>query len=262
MVKVREDMTGWVMSEHGVPDSRLTVIKQVEDKVRSNGVHEAQWLCKCNCNNEIVISGYLIRNGSVRSCGCLRKESEFQNGKNSHKTNSYDLSGEYGIGWTLNTNKEFYFDLEDYDKIKDYCWFEKINKSSNYIRLQAWDPLQKKSITMSKMLGFTYYDHKNRNTLDNRKENFRQASSLENARNRSVPNNNTSGVIGVSWHKGKGKWQTRIMVDYKSIYIGAFLNKEDAIKARLRAEAKYYGNFAPQQYLFEKYDINMNKEIN
>lgn len=31
MVKVKEDMTGWVMNEHGFPDSRLTVIKQVED---------------------------------------------------------------------------------------------------------------------------------------------------------------------------------------------------------------------------------------
>ena len=39
--------------------------------------------------------------------------------------NVYDLSGEYGIGYTLK-GEEFYFDLEDYDKIKDYCWH--INK--------------------------------------------------------------------------------------------------------------------------------------
>ena len=32
------------------------------------------------------------------------------------KSNIYDLSGEYGVGWTSNTNEEFYFDLEDYDK--------------------------------------------------------------------------------------------------------------------------------------------------
>ena len=40
------------------------------------------------------------------------------------KYNKYDLSGEYGIGWTTNTNHVFYFDLEDYEKIKDYCWIE------------------------------------------------------------------------------------------------------------------------------------------
>ena len=37
------------------------------------------------------------------------------------KNNTYDLSGEYGIGYT-SKGEEFYFDLEDYDLIKDYCW--------------------------------------------------------------------------------------------------------------------------------------------
>ena len=46
----------------------------------------------------------------------------FRSSKCNKKYNKYDLSGEYGIGWTSNTNQEFYFDLEDYDKIKDYCW--------------------------------------------------------------------------------------------------------------------------------------------
>lgn len=31
------DRTNWVMAEHGVPDSRLTVIKRVEDRIYSNG---------------------------------------------------------------------------------------------------------------------------------------------------------------------------------------------------------------------------------
>ena len=30
MIKVREDITGWVMSENGVQDSRLIVIKQIQ----------------------------------------------------------------------------------------------------------------------------------------------------------------------------------------------------------------------------------------
>lgn len=38
MVKVRKDMTGWNMWEHGVLDSKLTVIKQAEDYV-SNKRH-------------------------------------------------------------------------------------------------------------------------------------------------------------------------------------------------------------------------------
>ena len=34
------------------------------------------------------------------------------------KYNTYDLSGEYGIGYS-NSGKEFYFDLDDYDLIKE-----------------------------------------------------------------------------------------------------------------------------------------------
>ena len=41
--------------------------------------------------------------------------------KNHKKYNIYDLSGEYGIGYTFK-NEKFYFDLEDYNKIKDDCW--------------------------------------------------------------------------------------------------------------------------------------------
>lgn len=33
----KKDMTGWVMAEHGVPDSRLTVIKEVEPYISANG---------------------------------------------------------------------------------------------------------------------------------------------------------------------------------------------------------------------------------
>ena len=38
------------------------------------------------------------------------------------------------------------------------------------------------------------------------------------------------------------------------------MNKEDAIKARLEAEAKYYGDFAPQKHLFEEYGIVLKNE--
>jgi len=44
-------------------------------------------------------------------------------------------------------------------------------------------------------------------------------------------------------------------VDEQDIYIGLFDNKDDAIKARLKAEKKYFGEFAPQRHLFEQYEI-------
>lgn len=33
------------------------------------------WLCRCDCGQEIVVRGQLLRKGSTRSCGCYRKMS-------------------------------------------------------------------------------------------------------------------------------------------------------------------------------------------
>ena len=253
MVKVKEDMTGWIMSEHGVPESRLTVIRQVDDYIRSNGKHEAQWLCECSCekHNQVVVRGWCIANGHTLSCGCLNKERIFQTHK---KYNKYDLSGDFGIGWTSNTNQEFYFDLEDYDKIKNYCWCESI-KHNVYHSLVTRDPISGKTILMHHILGCKYYDHINRNPLDNRRANLRPCTQSENSTNRPIQSNNTSGVIGVSWNKARKKWKARITTNHQEIHLGYFINKEDAIRTRLRAEQKYFKEFAPQRHLFEQYGI-------
>ena len=76
MVKVKEDMTGWNMWEHGYPNSRLTVMQQAEDYVDPKGRHHAQWLCVCNCaeHNQIIARHEQVKHGRIMSCGCIRKE--------------------------------------------------------------------------------------------------------------------------------------------------------------------------------------------
>lgn len=48
---------------------RLTVIEY--DHAEHDGAH---WLCKCDCGNEKVVAGYLLRNGGAKSCGCLKSD--------------------------------------------------------------------------------------------------------------------------------------------------------------------------------------------
>lgn len=251
MVNVKEDLTGRRFG-------RLSVICQAEDYIQpSNGKHHAQWLCECSCeeHNKVIVKGAYLKNGKTQSCGCIRKESTIEFNRNTKKKyNKYDLSGGYGIGWTSNTNKEFYFDLDDYNKIKDYCWNEHI-KTNGYHMLDTYDKNSDKTINMANLLGFKGYDHKNRNPLDNRKENLRPATQHENVMNKGIQRNNISGITGVGWVKRLQKWRARIAYDEKEIYLGVFENKEDAIRARLIAEKKYFGEFAPQKHLFEEYSI-------
>jgi len=32
------------------------------------------WLCRCDCGNETIVQGSNLKSGSVKSCGCLRRE--------------------------------------------------------------------------------------------------------------------------------------------------------------------------------------------
>lgn len=68
------DMTGWIMSEHGVSDSRLTVLCRVDDHVDSRGVHYPRWKCQCECGNIVIATANAIRRGKIKSCGCLLKD--------------------------------------------------------------------------------------------------------------------------------------------------------------------------------------------
>lgn len=67
----RADITGWVMKEHGVPDSLLTVICPAEDHITTGGNRYTQWLCRCECDNQVVSRTAYIKNGNTKSCGCL-----------------------------------------------------------------------------------------------------------------------------------------------------------------------------------------------
>ena len=105
------------------------------------------------------------------------------------------------------------------------------------------------------LLGYKGYDHIDRNALNNRKSNLRKATRQENARNRSLSTNNTSGCTGVHFNKSHNRWVAGIGYNNKHIRLGEFIDKADAIVARLKAEKEYYGEFAPQRHLFEEYNI-------
>jgi len=82
-------------------------------------------------------------------------------------------------------------------------------------------------------------DHINHARGDNRWKNLREVSPQENGRNKSLPRDNTSGSVGVSWRKSSKKWRSRIRVSGKLIHLGYFTDKADAVKARQDASVKY-----------------------
>ena len=84
-----------------------------------------------------------------------------------------------------------------------------------------------------------YVDHIDRDKKNNRLVNLRAVSNQENSRNASANKANTSGIKGVCWHRGGQFWTARITVNYKSVHLGSFKDKDEAIRARRQAELKY-----------------------
>ena len=87
-------------------------------------------------------------------------------------------------------------------------------------------------------------DHINGITSDNRLINLREASHLENMRNRGKPRTNTSGLKGACFHKNRNYWIAQIKNNGKNIHLGCFDSAEEAHAAYRNAAQKIFGEFA------------------
>ena len=217
---------------------RLTVIRKTNQRTNHGSII---WLCHCDCgNDDCYVSSGNLRSGNTNSCGCYNKQriKETQT-----KQNRFDLSGDYGVGYT-EKGEEFYFDLEDYDKIKNNCWC--ITNEGYFISTERGNRTKfvYLSRTIMNVTDNTYdVDHINHNLADNRKSNLRIVTRTQNNMNRSLQSNNTSGVTGVCFDKKADKWCARITVNKQTFYLGWFTNFEDAVKARRDGELKYFGEY-------------------
>ena len=87
-------------------------------------------------------------------------------------------------------------------------------------------------------------DHKDGNTLDNRKENLRKCTQAQNNLNTRPLNGKTSKYKGVCWRKIEKKWYARIKAGIKIVSIGYFKDEVEAAKAYDAAAIIHHGEFA------------------
>lgn len=51
---------------------RLTVVRFLQPEERED--YRRQWLCRCECGNEVQVNSSKLRNGHTMSCGCVNAE--------------------------------------------------------------------------------------------------------------------------------------------------------------------------------------------
>lgn len=88
-------------------------------------------------------------------------------------------------------------------------------------------------------------DHRNGDSLDNRRENLRPATRAQNRRNAVKTRRKTSSKYnGVSLEKKSRSWKMQLRRNGRTISSGRFKNEIDAAKAYDKAAKKYFGEFA------------------
>ncbi len=84
-------------------------------------------------------------------------------------------------------------------------------------------------------------DHINGVQGDNRITNLRVAGQGENLQNQRVPPaHNTSGFLGVSFHKQHRRWRAHIKMNRKYIHLGYFSTPQEAHQAYLKAKRRIH----------------------
>jgi hypothetical protein len=138
---------------------------------------------------------------------------------------------------------------EDYYRFRDFRWCVSGNGTSYYaVRNAKTGPFRTKMVSLHRGImnppDGLLVDHRNRDSLDNRRVNLRIATQSQNMQNRRKKPNASSRFIGVCFKKNEYLWVAQIKYKKKRLWLGRFDNEVDAAKAYDRAAKQYHGEFA------------------
>ncbi len=233
--------------DKGYKKNRLTVIDVAESsKIKDRKkVMPSRWKyrCLCECMGIVYVTKIDLCTGHTRSCGCFHQDALHNTHVNNKKINYIEVNGNIIKIFFFNTDNYTIIDTEDYDKIKDYCWHEHRGYTTSSRTNGEIGEYRIHQLIMNIPKGMEA-DHINRNKLDNRKCNLRVCSHADNSKNRGIRICNTTGYTGIFFKKSSNRYHASIYSNGKSIFLGSFKNKQDAINVRHEAEIKYFGEFA------------------
>ncbi|MCL1791054.1 MAG: hypothetical protein FWG40_06825 [Peptococcaceae bacterium] len=190
-----EDLTGQTFN-------RLTAL------YREHRDGRPYWVCKCECGNETYVNAGALKNGGVKSCGCLVPVRE-------------DLCGRrFGRLIVLEKTEK---------RTKDHCIIWKCQCDCGKI-VEATRQILCKG-------------YKKSCGCWNESVKYVGGTNAAFLKSEQLSRRNTSGVKGVSWVERSGKWKARITFKRKFYSLGCYDDINDAIKARKQAEEQLYRPF-------------------
>lgn len=139
-----------------------------------------------------------------------------------------------------------------YDYLMQWKWYARWDKHTLGYYANRCDITGgiRKNISMHRVVAKTPdgmdCDHIHHNTLDNRESELRNVTNSQNAMNKRLVKNNTTGVTGVM--RNGGNYKAQLMFQGRYVLNKTFKTIEEATKARKEAEKKYFGEFAKTKF--------------
>lgn len=214
---------------------RLTVIQKAEGVKTKSGRALTNWICLCECGNEVTVLGENLKKGRTRSCGCLAKEHQREHGKTinlkhgqNHKNNP---TPEYRAWQSMiqrceNPNCHAYGDYGGRGISICKEWRESFE---HFYRDMGPKPSHSHSLDRIDVNG------------NYEPGNCRWANKATQSRNVRHQKSNILGIKGVRV-AGEGRFIATIGVHSESVYLGTFPTLDQAINARKKAEKEYWGS--------------------
>ena len=139
-----------------------------------------------------------------------------------------------------------FVDESDLLLVKGMNWYAMRSKNTFYAASNApmKNGIRGKTILMHKIIcNSELVDHKDRNGLNNRRDNLRPANRSLNAVNSKIKVGKTSQYRGVLWDVSRKKWAAYMRIGGKVKNLGRFKTEQEAAEAYQKAASPTYGEF-------------------
>lgn len=201
----------------------LTAVKRVENK---RG--RTCWLCRCRCGGQKEVTAHDLKEGKVKSCGCL---------VHSAKRSIVDISGQrFGRLTALRPT-------ERRDRKGTVCWLCRCDCGNECEVSEA-------KLMSGNCKSCGCLNRENQEKIKNRLTHV-DGTCIEFLEKRKSRRDNRSGFRGV-FRLQNGKYRVSIGFQGKRISLGSYGSFDDAVKARLDAEKEIHGKFLEKYHQWEE----------
>jgi len=210
----------------------LTVVNRASERASNGGV---SFICDCECGKR----GHIVRSDNLkkaRSCGCLRQSRRGEVLTQTRLKELLHYNPETGVFvWRVTrpgpatssgsagaTNDKGYWHISVDGRVY---------KAHRLAWLYCYGQFPNGRL-----------DHKDRNSLNNRIANLREATPNQNNVNSKTQRTSRTGLKGVGQRDSR-RWVTRVQHNGNRFYIGTFNNVEEAYIARYISAKSLHGEF-------------------